>query len=49
MNNKCLIEVNGVIETNVNHDEFYEKFIRFIENEGWSFGGITNELKEKEE
>lgn len=37
------IEINGCIsiQNDLTHDEFLEKFINFIETNGWYFGGGT--------
>ena len=37
------IEINGCIsiQNDLTHDEFSEKFINFIESNGWCFGGGT--------
>ena len=37
------IEINGyvTVQNNLTHDEFLEKFINFIETNGWYFGGRT--------
>ena len=37
------IHIDGcvTIPMNVTHDEFLEKFIKFIEDNGWYFGGGT--------
>lgn len=48
MTNK-LFSINEFIEVkDENYDEFYEKFINFIENNGWSFIGLTNEADDEE-
>ena len=40
------IEINGciTIPTNITHDEFLKKFIDFIEENNWCFGGGTKVL-----
>ena len=40
------IEINGCvsIQNDLTHDEFLEKFINFIESNGWYFGGMTTVL-----
>ena len=40
------IEINGcvTIPTDVTHDEFLKKFIDFIEENNWCFGGGTKVL-----
>ena len=37
------IEINGcvTVQNDLTHDEFLEKFINFIEINGWYFGGGT--------
>jgi hypothetical protein len=30
------------------HDDFLERFIRFIESHGWYFGGVTEDVTDKE-
>ncbi|WP_218186969.1 YggL family protein [Paenibacillus pini] len=39
------IEISGAIfanEGNIDHDEFLDKFIEFIEANGWGFGGVVS-------
>lgn len=40
------IAINGcvTVSKNVTHDEFLEKFIKFIESNGWHFGGGTTAM-----
>lgn len=40
------IEINGCVSipNDLTHDEFSEKFINFIESNGWWFGGMTTAL-----
>ena len=40
------IEIQGCVEIpeNLSFDEFYDKFIAFIEANNWSFGGGMNEI-----
>ncbi|MNP55403.1 hypothetical protein D3C76_1500480 [compost metagenome] len=36
------IEISGTIfatEGDIDHDEFLDKFIEFVESNGWEFGG----------
>ena len=42
-NNVKEIEINGcvIVPSNVTHDEFLKKFIDFIEENNWYFGGGT--------
>lgn len=39
-------EIQGCVEVpmNVSEDEFFQKFIGFIEANSWSFGGGINEI-----
>ena len=39
-------EINGYIEAtlDVSEEEFFEKFIQFVESNNWSFIGVTNEI-----
>lgn len=41
-------EINGCIvsKENISHDEIHDKFIDFIESQGWYFGGATYDLAE---
>ena len=41
-------EINGCIEVSpeVTEDKFWEKFINFVESNGWSFGGGINEIQD---
>lgn len=45
------IEIAGCVEvsSNVTVDEFLDKFIDFLESNGWYFGGAINEYSEDEE
>lgn len=42
------IEINGCVEVedNVDLNSFSEKFIDFLESNGWYFGGSIDEYKE---
>lgn len=44
------IEINGCVDVpdEVTVDEFLDKFIDFIESNGWYFGGGVNEYKDEE-
>lgn len=44
------IEINGCVEVedNVDLNSFSEKFIDFLESNGWYFGGSIDEYKEGE-
>ncbi|MCQ4924879.1 hypothetical protein NE686_17385 [Tissierella carlieri] len=46
-NRSNCIEIEGVVETNVDHQTFLDKFIEWVEINGWSFGGITREVNEE--
>ena len=39
-------EILGCIEvpTNLAEDEFFDKFINFVESNNWTFGGGINEI-----
>lgn len=41
-------EINGCIEVQpeITEEDFYDKFIGFIESEGWYFGGGINEIQD---
>ena len=41
-------EINGCIEVSpeVTEDKFWEKFINFVESNGWSFGGGIIEIQD---
>lgn len=45
-----LIEIGGCIEVpeELTEDEFYDKFIGFIEANGWYFGGSMRVLEEED-
>lgn len=40
------IEISGIVETDLPHMDFLEKFIEWIELNGWSFGGGTCKVDE---
>ncbi|MVP01913.1 DUF469 family protein [Paenibacillus sp. N10] len=43
------MEINGTVfanKGNLNHDEFLDKFIEFVEANGWQFGGGTKQINE---
>ncbi|GED33503.1 hypothetical protein BCE02nite_46440 [Brevibacillus centrosporus] len=46
-----LIQVNGVVEIKdtESHDEFLDKFIEFVERNGWFFGGGTQDITDNED
>ena len=45
------IEIEGCVYTNndddLNHFEFCDAFIEFIESKGWNFGGAINPIDEE--
>ncbi|WP_172249972.1 50S ribosome-binding protein YggL [Saccharibacillus deserti] len=44
------IEIKGSVFADVgdvDHDEFLDKFIDFVESNGWSFGGGTKQVDEE--
>jgi hypothetical protein len=43
-----LVEVNGVIETNLSYDVWLEDFMGWIESRGEYFGGGTHQINESE-
>lgn len=41
------IEINGVLSGLADHeteDTFYDKFIHWVEEHGWSFGGMIKDI-----
>ncbi len=48
--NERVIKINGCVSIQpfITHDEFLEKFIKFVENHGWYFGGGTEDVTDKE-
>lgn len=44
------IHIDGCVEIpiEVSHDEFLTKFINFIEDNNWYFGGETTELTDED-
>ncbi|WP_242224683.1 hypothetical protein [Bacillus cereus group sp. BfR-BA-01380] len=43
------ISVNGaVLDVDVSHEEFANEFVQWVESNGWSFIGITDEITEEE-
>ena len=44
------IQINGVVEIkrSETHDDFWDKFIEFVESNGWSFGGGTQDITDDE-
>jgi len=45
----ALIRIDGVVDGPKDDDEFLDKFIEFVEANGWTFGGGVKELDEDEE
>jgi uncharacterized protein YggL (DUF469 family) len=50
-NKQLGIEISGTIysedaHTNINQEEFLEKFIAFVEKNNWLFGGGTKQVDE---
>ena len=45
------IEIDGIIEFNdeISHEEFWDKFIEWVEDMGGLFGGVTKPYTEVEE
>lgn len=45
------IQVNGVVEIkdSETHNDFMDKFIQFVESNGWSFGGGTQDVTDENE
>lgn len=44
------IEINGAVfadEGDLNHEEFLEEFVKFVESKGWHFGGSTKPVDEE--
>jgi len=43
------IEINGVVELpdNVDHDQFWNEFIDFLESKGYYYGGGSQEIDEE--
>jgi uncharacterized protein YggL (DUF469 family) len=41
-------EISGCVEvpSKVTEDEFWKKFIEFVESNGWSFGGGIKEIQD---
>ena len=44
-----LLEINGVVEVNLNEEEFFDQFIDFIESLNASFGGGVVTVDNEEE
>jgi hypothetical protein len=40
------IHIDGIVETDISHDEWLDQFIKWIEENGWTFGGITEEQED---
>ena len=49
--NERVIEINGCVSIQpfLNHDDFLDRFISFVEKQGWYFGGGTEDVTDKEE
>lgn len=41
------IGINGIIETDLSHQEFLDKFILWIEDNNYRFFGLTKEVDEE--
>ncbi|WP_181349474.1 hypothetical protein [Thalassobacillus sp. CUG 92003] len=40
---KKTISINGAIyNVNVNHDQFLDEFVEWVESKGWTFMGMTD-------
>jgi len=48
--NERVIKINGCVSIQpcMTHDDFLERFIRFVESHGWYFGGGTEDVTDKE-
>lgn len=44
-----VISIDGCVSIQpfMTHDDFLERFLRFVESHGWSFGGGTEDIKNK--
>ncbi|PGZ96000.1 hypothetical protein COE51_19335 [Bacillus pseudomycoides] len=43
------ISINGaVLDVDIYHDEFVDQFIEWVESNGWTFIGVTDETTEEE-
>ncbi|MFT9369212.1 hypothetical protein ACXHJ2_15105 [Paenibacillus sp. ALE3] len=45
------IKISGAVfatKGNIDHDEFIDKFIEFVESNGWEFGGGSRLIDEME-
>lgn len=47
MKKKFQIEINGCVETDLNHDEWWDQFIDWIESRGEYFCGISKDASNK--
>ena len=43
-----LFELNGVVEVNLSEEEFFDKFVDFVESLGGTFGGGITEVDDVE-
>ena len=46
-----IIKIDGcvTIQPYMTHDDFWHSFIRFVENQGWYYMGVTDNITDKEE
>lgn len=46
-----IIKVDGyvTIQPFMTHDDFWHRFISFVENQGWYFGGFTDDVTDQDE
>lgn len=46
-----LIHIDGIVEIkdSETHDDFLDKFIQFIEANGWTFGGGSTDVTDEED
>ena len=44
-----LLEIKGIVDVNLNEEEFFDQFIDFIESLNASFGGGIATVEEEEE
>ncbi|MDF2010230.1 hypothetical protein [Priestia megaterium] len=49
MKEKHLIHVNGIVEANVDYEEYLDSYLEWLESKGWTYSGRTTPVEDKEE
>ena len=43
-----ILEIDGLLDVTVEHEEFLNEFYEWLDSKGWTFLGVTKELEDEE-